>query len=171
MLWFCPETRAILEFDRLHLPRSLRRARSQSTLRFTIDRAFRRVITACARSPRPGQQGTWITGELLHAYVRFHEEGYAHSVEAWDDDQLVGGIYGVDVDGAFCAESMFYIEPNASKLALLFLIDHLRAAGLDWLDVQVMTPHIARLGGREISRDDFLDRLAVTRARGLRPFR
>ena len=170
MLWFCPAERAVLDFDRLHLPRSLVRARRQSTLRFTVDVAFAEVIRGCSQTPRPGQDGTWITPELLRSYVRFHELGYAHSVEAWEGPQLVGGVYGVDVDGAFCAESMFYRRPNASKLALLHLIDLLRAAGGEWLDVQVVTPHMQRLGVRTISRDEFLERLRRTRALGMRPF-
>lgn len=170
LLWFCPAERAILEFTDLHLPRSLLRARRRSTLRFSIDAAFAAVIGACARTPRPGQEGTWITGPIIAAYVRLYGLGIAHSVEAWDDDELVGGLYGVDVDGAFAAESMFFHQPYASKLALLYLIDHLRAQGLDWIDIQVMTPHLARLGARTISRDEFLERLPRTRARGLRLF-
>ncbi len=94
----------------------------------------------------------------------------AHSVEAWHDTQLVGGIYGVAVDGAFAAESMFYREPNASKLALLHLIDHLRSRGLDWLDTQILTPHIERLGAKVISREAFLEKLQRTRARGIELF-
>jgi leucyl/phenylalanyl-tRNA--protein transferase len=96
--------------------------------------------------------------------------GITHSVEAWNGERLVGGIYGVEVDGAFAAESMFYHSPDASKLALLHLIDHLRARGLDWLDIQVLTPHLARLGAKTISRDQFLEKLRRTRARGLRLF-
>jgi leucyl/phenylalanyl-tRNA--protein transferase len=170
LLWFCPAARAILEFAELHMPRSLVRARRGSILRFTIDAAFPDVIRACAAMARPGQDGTWITPEIVTAYVRLHRMGIAHSAEGWHGERLVGGVYGVDVDGAFCAESMFYREPNASKLALLHLIDHLHAAGLDWLDIQVMTPHLARLGAKTIPRDAFLAKLGETRARGLRLF-
>ena len=167
LLWFCPPERAILEFANLHIPRSLARARKQTTLRFTIDAAFPAVIRACAEAPRPGQDGTWITLPIVAAYTLLHRMGIAHSVEAWDDMRLVGGVYGVAVDGAFAAESMFYREPNASKLALLHLIDHLRSRGLDWLDTQMLTPHIARLGATTIPRGTFLDKLRHTRARGL----
>lgn len=170
LLWFCPAERAILDFAQLHVPRSLDQARRRSHLRFTIDRSFPAVIEACARTPRPRQEGTWITRPITTAYVRLHRMGIVHSVEAWDDTQLVGGIYGVDVDGAFAAESMFYRQPNASKLALLHLVAHLQSHGLDWMDVQVMTPHLARLGAHNISRAAFLDLLARTRARGLRTF-
>jgi leucyl/phenylalanyl-tRNA--protein transferase len=170
LLWFCPGERGVLEFHDLHLPRSLARVRRRTTLAFTIDTAFPRVIEACAATPRPGQDGTWITPQIVRAYIRLHQLGIAHSVEAWRGNHLAGGIYGVEVDGAFAAESMFYREPNASKLALLNLIDHLRVRGLDWLDIQVLTPHLERLGASTISRDAFLDKLRHTRARGLRLF-
>jgi leucyl/phenylalanyl-tRNA--protein transferase len=167
LLWFCPLERAVLEFDRVHLPRSLTRARRQTTLRFTVDADFPAVIRACAAAPRPGQDGTWITPAIEAAYLRLHRLGHAHSVEAWRAGCLVGGIYGIDVDGAFAAESMFHRESNASKLALLALVEHLWARGLDWLDVQVLTPHVARLGARTLGRDKFLARLQATRERGL----
>ncbi len=170
LLWFCPPERAVLEFEALHVPRSLRAARRQSGLRFTFDKAFTDVIQSCAAMARPGQDGTWITPQIIAAYTRLHQLGIAHSAEAWEGGRLVGGLYGVDVDGAFAAESMFYRAPNASKLALLYLIEHLGKAGLDWIDVQVITPHVERLGARPIPRDEFLDRLRATRTRGLRHF-
>jgi len=167
LLWFSPPARGILDFAALHVPRSLARAQRQSPLHFSFDRAFSAVIRACAGTPRPGQAGTWITPAIEAAYGRLHRLGIAHSVEAWDGGELVGGAYGVDVDGAFAAESMFYRQPNASKLALLYLIEHLRGRGLDWLDIQIVTPHLARLGAQAMPRDDFLLRLQRTRARGL----
>jgi len=170
LLWFCPVERAVLDFADLHVGRSLRRARRTAPLRFTIDAAFADVIAACADTPRPGQTGTWITPEIVDAYTTLHALGVAHSVEAWDGGALVGGLYGVDVDGAFAAESMFHSRTNASKLVLLHLVDHLRGRGLDWIDVQVMTPHLGRLGARPMPRAAFLRRLAGTRARGLRLF-
>jgi leucyl/phenylalanyl-tRNA--protein transferase len=170
LLWFSPRERAVLDFVELHVGRSLARARRQSGLRFTIDGAFAAVIDACASVPRPGQESTWITPPMRAAYIALHRAGIAHSVEAWRDDRLVAGVYGVDVDGAFAAESMFHRETDASKLVLLRLVDHLAARGLDWLDVQVMTPHVERLGARPIPRRAFLDRLARTRARGIRLF-
>ncbi|MFI5395280.1 MAG: leucyl/phenylalanyl-tRNA--protein transferase [Candidatus Binatia bacterium] len=170
LLWFCPAERGVLEFQDLHVPRSLLRAQRASTLRFTIDEAFPQVIRACAGAPRPEQDGTWITPQVIRAYIRLHGMGIAHSVEAWNAELLVGGIYGVEVDGAFAAESMFYREPNASKLALLHLIEHLQLHGLDWLDIQVLTPHLVRLGAKAISRDEFLKKLRRTRARGFALF-
>ncbi len=170
LLWFCPRERAILEFAQLHVGRSLARARRRTTLRFTIDTAFAEVIRGCADAPRPGPEGTWITPEMMAAYTRLHRLGSAHSVEAWRGDELVAGVYGVDVDGAFAAESMFRRESDASKLVLLHLIDHLRGHGLEWMDVQVLTPHLTRLGARTMTRGAFLALLARTRARGLRLF-
>ncbi len=158
--WHCPQKRAILEFADLHIPKSLERARRQTEFTFTIDKAFRRVMEECSRTPRPGQGGTWITATFIDVYTQLYEEGMAHSVEAWDKSgDLVGGLYGVDAGGVFCGESMFYMRPNASKLALLFLIDHLRSRGSTWLDAQVMTPHIKALGAKEIERGEFLRKL------------
>jgi len=170
LLWFSPPERALLFFDELHVPRSLARERRRTRLTFTLDRAFERVIRACASVPRAHEAGTWITPWMIRGYCEFHRRGRAHSVEAWEGDELVGGVYGVDAGGAFAGESMFRLRPNASKLALLFLIEHLRARGLGWLDVQVMTPHMESLGARLVTRDEFLELLAGARARGLKLF-
>ena len=159
--WYCPEKRAILEFNDLHIPKSLERARRQNEFTFTVDRAFRRVMERCSQTRRPGQPGTWITNEFIEIYTELHQKGIAHSVEVWNDEDLVGGVYGVDAGGVFCGESMFYKQPNASKLALLFLIDHLRLRGAKWLDVQVITPHISALGAKEIPRSEFLRKLST----------
>jgi leucyl/phenylalanyl-tRNA--protein transferase len=165
--WFCPPERGILVFEEIHLTKSLRRARNQaaSRLKFTLNQAFSEVIEACKLSPRPDQPGTWITDEMAHAYTELHRLGYAMSSEAWDGEKLVGGIYGVNVDGLFSGESMFHITPNASKLALLHLVEHLKNAGHEWIDIQVTTPHMESLGARLISRDDFLRKLAATQTR------
>lgn len=166
--WHCPEKRAILEFKDLHVSRSLRRVRQSERFSFTIDGDFRSVILSCASARRPDQPGTWITRDFIDVYCKLHKSGMAHSVETWDTDgKLVGGLYGVDAGGAFCGESMFYIEPNASKLALLFLIDHLQARGSSWLDAQVMTPHLQALGARDISRNVFLKKLSDTHRKDL----
>jgi leucyl/phenylalanyl-tRNA--protein transferase len=169
--WCSPKKRALLFFDEIHLPRSLEKARRTADLTYSRDRAFESVIRACADVPRPGQAGTWITGEMMRAYTELHRRGRAHSVEAWkkteNGERLVGGIYGVDAGGAFSAESMFYREPNASKLALLHLIDLLKEKGSEWLDIQQLTPHLQRLGAREIKRLDFLHRLSRAQASSL----
>ena len=169
--WHCPERRAILEFANLRIPRSLEKERRKSELTFTIDQNFGQVMHECSLVDRPGQDGTWITAEFERVYTTLHKEDMAHSVEAWNrEGNLVGGLYGVDAGGVFSGESMFYKQPNASKLALLFLIDHLRVKGATWLDNQVMTPHFARLGAVEIRRPVFLDKLEATQALHLRLF-
>jgi leucyl/phenylalanyl-tRNA--protein transferase len=162
--WHCPDPRAILEFDDVRISRSLEKLRRKNEYSFTIDKDFAAVIRECSLAHRPGQRGTWITPEFERAYNKLHLEGMAHSVEAWDaDGMLVGGLYGVDAGGVFCGESMFYKRPNASKLALLSLIDHLHSRGSTWLDAQVMTPHLKALGAKEIDRASFLDKLNTTK--------
>lgn len=168
--WFCPDERAILEFKDLHVSRSLRKAQRTSGFRFTIDADFPQVIHNCATVARVHEPGTWIDREIIRAYTELHVIGRAHSVETWHGDQLVGGLYGVDAGGAFAGESMFYLEPNASKLALLHLIEHVAARGAEWIDAQVMTPHMQALGAREVPRDEFLDKLAQAQGRGLKLF-
>ena len=169
--WHCPEKRAIVEFDQVNITRSLAKVRRRSELRFTIDADFPAVIRECRRAFRPGQHGTWITPDFVRVYTELHRTGMAHSVEAWSTDgELVGGLYGIDAGGVFCGESMFYRQPNASKLALLFLIDHLRARGSTWLDAQVMTPHMKALGAIDIDREDFLDKLKATQQQHLTVF-
>ncbi|WP_158277602.1 leucyl/phenylalanyl-tRNA--protein transferase [Opitutus sp. ER46] len=158
--WVCPPHRAILEFDRLHVPHNLRRARrALSHLTFTTDRAFETVIHACAAAPRPGQAGTWITPAMIGAYVELHRRGLAHSVEAWDGAALVGGLYGVTAADVFTGESMFHRLSDVSKLCVLHLVDHLRDRGATWIDIQQLTPHFALLGAHEITRAEFLRRL------------
>ena len=169
--WFCPERRAILEFAELHVPRTLRKEWNRTDFAFTIDKDFRQVIKCCAKAKRGGESGTWITEDFIESYCKFHEAGAAHSVEVWgESENLVGGLYGVDSGGIFCGESMFHHSPNASKLALLYLIEHLKARGATWLDIQVMTPHFELLGAKEIGRKEFLDKLEKTQAKNLSIF-
>lgn len=172
LAWFSPNPRAILRFSDLHVPESLARAqrKAQTQWRFSVDEAFEEVILACSEVPRPGQAGTWITDDMIDAYIDFHQAGHAHSVEVWEGSELVGGIYGVDAGGAFAGESMFHRRSNASKLALLYLIEHLKKRGASWIDIQMLTPHMKALGAIEIKRDDFLKELSQTHALGLRLF-
>lgn len=166
--WHCPEERAILDFADLRIPRSLEKERRKGELTFTINKEFATVMHECSLAYRPGQRGTWITPEFEQVFTQLYKEGMAHSIEAWDKDgKLVGGLYGIDAGGVFCGESMFYKVPNASKLSLLFLIDHLHSHGSTWLDTQVMTPHLEALGAKEIDRSEFLDKLKVTQRLGL----
>ncbi|MDQ6800898.1 MAG: leucyl/phenylalanyl-tRNA--protein transferase [Acidobacteriota bacterium] len=170
MPWFSPRRRAVILFDELHIGRTLRRSMRRAAFTFTIDKAFDAVIRACASTPRAEGEGTWIGPEIMRAYSRLHLEGDAHSAEAWEGDDLAGGLYGIDAGGLFTGESMFHHRPDASRLALLHLIEHVRERGATWLDCQIMTPHMRALGAREIPRTQFLDLLAETQARGLRLF-
>lgn len=170
--WFCPEQRAVLEFSDLHIPRSLAKEQRKNKFTFTIDRDFAAVIRGCQASVREGQRGgTWITKDFIRVYTELHKQGVVHSVEAWNaEGKIAGGLYGVDAGGVFCGESMFFIEPNASKLSLLFLIDHLRSRGSTWLDAQVMTDHMRVLGAKEIDRREFLDKLKESQSLNLKLF-
>jgi leucyl/phenylalanyl-tRNA--protein transferase len=169
--WFCPRERALLDFKLIHVARSLRRTLRQTPFVCSVDAHFDQVIELCGEVPRPGQDGTWITPELLAAYKEMHRLGYAHSVEVSDTEgRIVGGIYGVCVDGVFSAESMFHLEPNASKIALFHLVSVLEKAGLEWMDIQVMTPHMKALGAVVVTRRKFLDKLKKAQARKLKPF-
>lgn len=169
--WFCPEHRAVLEFSELHIPKSLKKVWKKNEYIFTIDKDFRLVIENCSRIERTHEKGTWINKDFIESYTAFHKSGEAHSVEVWDaDGDLIGGLYGVDAGGVFCGESMFHKRPNASKLALLFLIEHLKSGGATWLDTQVMTPHFEILGAKEIDREEFLNKLESTQAQKLKLF-
>lgn len=169
--WFCPELRAVLEFSDLHVPKSLRKESKKTDFTFTINKDFRAVIENCSKIERAHEQGTWITSEFIEAYCAFHATGDAHSVEVWNaSGAMVGGLYGVDAGGVFCGESMFHLASNASKMALLHLIEHLKSRGAAWLDVQVMTPHFKVLGAKEIRRAEFLDKLEATQKLNLKLF-
>lgn len=164
--WFSPDPRAIIPLDRLHVSRSLRARLRSSGWVTTVDTAFREVVEACAIRP-PGT-GTWITPELARSYLRLHHLGWAHSFEVWDRDQLVGGMYGVQVGAAFTGESMFHRRADASKVALVDAVDRLAEAGGWMLDVQLPTPHLERMGAIEVPRAWFLDQLAAAREQTVR---
>lgn len=165
--WVCPRRRAVLEFNALHIPHGLRKAqRRLNRLTFTISHAFDAVISACADAGRAGQRGTWIIPRMVETYQHVHRLGFAQSVEAWDGTELVGGLYGVTAGGVFCGESMFHRIDDASKLCVLHLVEVLQRQGATWLDIQQLTPHFQRMGAREISRDEFLARLAREQASG-----
>jgi leucyl/phenylalanyl-tRNA--protein transferase len=159
ILWWSPDPRFVLELDRFHVSRSLRRTLRRERFAVTSDSAFEAVVTACASAARKGQDGTWITGEMRSAYIALHRLGYAHSVESWSNGELVGGIYGVSLGAAFFAESMFHLQPDASKVALATLVDRLNSWRFDFLDAQMASDHMIRLGARDIPRRVFLKRL------------
>ncbi|KFN39439.1 MAG: leucyl/phenylalanyl-tRNA--protein transferase [Sulfuricurvum sp. MLSB] len=158
ILWWSPDPRLILELNDFKLHRSLRKKLGQFDIRF--DTAFSQVIRECARAPRRGQKGSWIVPEMIEAYETLHALGHAHSVEAYLDGELVGGLYGVCVGGMFCGESMFAKVSDASKVALAMLVEKLREWGFDCIDCQVPTEHLKSLGAKEVCREDFLKRLS-----------
>ena len=159
ILWWSPDPRLILEPSRVHVPKRLERILRQGAFRFTLDTAFEQVVAGCAQTPRRGACGTWIVPEMLAAYCRLHELGFAHSIEVWSGGTLVGGLYGVARGGAFFGESMFYNEPDASKAGFVTLIRALDRAGFILFDCQQTTAHMVRFGGFEVPRDEFLSRL------------
>lgn len=149
--WFSPNPRAILPLEDFHVPHALRRLVRKKVFETTMDNAFSAVIEACAQ-----REDTWINLEIIESYTRLHELGCAHSVEAWKEGRLAGGLYGVAVGGAFFGESMFHHITDASKIALVALVEHLRARKFALLDTQWLTPHLQQFGGIEISRDHYL---------------
>jgi leucyl/phenylalanyl-tRNA--protein transferase len=157
LAWFSPDPRAIIELLEFHMPARLARRMRRGEFSCTIDKRFADVMRSC--SMRPKHLGTWITSDMCTAYQRLHELKIAHSVEVWQRDELVGGIYGVALGGCFSAESMFHCRTDASKAALYFLVQHLQNAGFTLLDVQLWSPHLAQFGAKNISRTEFLRRL------------
>lgn len=149
--WFSPDPRAILPLEDFHVPHALRRLLRRKVFETTIDGAFSEVIAACAK-----REDTWINREIIESYTRLHALGHAHSVEAWREGRLAGGLYGVAVGGAFFGESMFHRVTDASKIALVALMEHLRARKFVLLDTQWLTPHLQQFGGIEISRSHYL---------------
>lgn len=159
MFWWSLDPRAILELDSLRVSKRLRRSSRSGRFKVTCDRDFGGVIRGCSEGPgREG--GTWITPRMIRAYTRLAELGHAHSVEVWHEGRLAGGIYGVAVAGVFSGESMFTAVRDASKVALVHLVAHLRSRGYRLFDIQQLTPHMERLGAIEISRKAYLERLA-----------
>ena len=160
ILWWSPDPRAVLFPDRLHVSRSLKRSLRHDVFTVTSDSCFREVMEQCAgpRSQYP-EGGTWITADMLDAYTRLHELGYAHSVETWQDGRLVGGLYGLAIGGAFFAESMFTRVDDASKVALVRLVMQLEAWNFRLIDCQQSSPHVMRFGAEEIPRKDFVKQL------------
>lgn len=151
--WFSPDPRAIIPLDdRFHVPHGLRRALKKNPFEITVDREFEMVMRACAKR----REGTWISDEIIGSYCNLHRLGFAHSIEARLGGRLAGGLYGVHIGGAFFGESMFHRATDASKVALVALVERLRAGGFALLDTQWTTPHLAQFGTMEIPRRDYL---------------
>jgi leucyl/phenylalanyl-tRNA--protein transferase len=156
--WWSPHPRAIFNLKTFHTPRRLAQKMKQGRFRVTRDKAFAAVIAGCA-APGPGREQTWISPRFIMAYKELYRRGIAHSVEVWEEKELVGGLYGVALGGFFAGESMFHRVTDASKIALAALVDHLRARGFTLFDTQVATPLTHSLGAVEIARDEYLRRL------------
>jgi len=156
--WWSPDPRAIFDLDAFHSPRSLRKTIRRHGWRYTTDRDFVGVMRACA-APTPDRPQTWISDDFVRSYSELHRRGLAHSLEVWEGDQMVGGLYGVTLGGFFGGESMFRTRTDASKAAVAFLVEHLRARAFSLLDAQVPTPHLESLGAIKISRAEYLKRL------------
>lgn len=156
LTWWSPDPRAIFPWDGFHVSRSLRRRLRQAQLRISFDQAFRAVVEHCARGR---EEGTWISPEFIDSYSHLHELGHAHSVEAWREGRLVGGLYGVAIGGLFAGESMFHLETDASKIVLYHLHASLKKAGFGLFDIQMLTPVTQQLGAIEVPRGEYLKRV------------
>ncbi|MDX1387095.1 MAG: leucyl/phenylalanyl-tRNA--protein transferase [bacterium] len=160
LLWFAPPQRAIIEFSDIKVPRRFQRERKRLNFHFEVDRNFKEVIRACAQGSTRRSRGTWITPEMVEAYTQFHQSGFAHSFECYNPEgQLVGGLYGVSLGQMFAGESMFFLESGASKEVLLFTCQFLKDRGAHWMDVQMMSPLLKSFGAKEITREDFMEKL------------
>jgi leucyl/phenylalanyl-tRNA--protein transferase len=158
LYWVSPEKRGIIPLDGFHVPRRLARTVRSGAFTVTADKAFRAVMEACA-APGPGREESWINDEILRLYTALHISGHAHSIECWQEDRLVGGLYGVRLGAAFFGESMFSRARDASKVALVALVEGLKRGGFVLLDTQFITAHLARFGAIEIPRQQYLRRL------------
>lgn len=166
VLWFAPPQRALLFFDEFHVGRRLRRELRHAGFETRVDFNFPAIIQACARARRR-ERGTWITKRMQNAYIRLHHAGIAHSVETYQDGELVGGLYGVAIGAYFCGESMFHTHSGASKAAFIHLVEHLQARGATWLDAQMLTPLLESFGAREVPRDEFMSLLREAQQRSV----
>jgi leucyl/phenylalanyl-tRNA--protein transferase len=156
ILWWSPNPRMVLFLNELKVSKSMRNILNRAVFKVTFNQDFRAVISNCQNVKRDGQNGTWITNEMIEAYCKLHELGVAKSVEVWKDDKLVGGLYGIDLGHVFCGESMFSLVSNASKVAFVSLVNQLKSEKYQILDCQVYNEHLESLGCREINRDDFI---------------
>jgi len=159
ILWWSPDPRPIFIPGQIRVTKSLRKTINKNTFKITIDKAFKDVLEGCAKTPRRGETATWLTEEMKEAYTHLHLHGYAHSVEAWQNNELVGGLYGISLGKAFFGESMFHSVTNASKVAFYYLSEFLAQQKFHFIDGQVTNPHLLSLGAIEVSREEYLLRL------------
>ena len=159
IIWYSPDVRMVLFPEELKISKSMRRFISKNEFTLTWNKAFEQVIDQCQNSPRKDQLGTWITDEMKEAYIKLHKLGFAKSIEVWLGEELVGGLYGIDLGHMFCGESMFSKESNTSKLAFIHLVEELQKKGYKLIDCQVYNEHLESLGAREIPRREFMEML------------
>ena len=158
IVWLSPKRRGVIPLDRYHVPRSLKKIINKNLFEIRLNRDFESVIRACAE-PSESRPETWLNDDLIENYLELHNQGHAHSVEAWQNDELVGGLYGISLGGAFFGESMFSRSTNASKVALIHLIERLNIRGYKLLDTQFITNHLRQFGAQSVTRDTYLDLL------------
>ncbi|MBI2432457.1 MAG: leucyl/phenylalanyl-tRNA--protein transferase [Candidatus Hydrogenedentes bacterium] len=161
LLWWSPDPRMVITPESLHVSRRLSRVLRSGRFTVTLDTCFAEVMGRCASVPRPRQRGTWIVRDMIDAYVRLHAEGYAHSIECWQEGALCGGLYGVSLGGCFFGESMFSLQPDASKVALVRLVEQCAAWGMPLIDCQTPNPHLRRMGAFEMARARFMRELKL----------
>ena len=159
ILWWSPDPRMVLYPENYKVSKSFAQTLRNREFEIRMDSSFQDVISHCASQPRAGQEGTWITDDMIGAYIRLHNDGYAHSIETWKQGSLVGGLYGISLGSSFFGESMFHLERDASKLAFYHLVEFARRHKFQFIDAQQSTPHLKSLGAEEIPRKDFLELL------------
>jgi leucyl/phenylalanyl-tRNA--protein transferase len=163
IMWWSPDPRCVLRPEQLNISTSLRQALKKGNYEIRFDTCFEEVIMQCAATKRKGQRGTWITKEMVEAYIRLHELGYAHSTEVFMDGELAGGLYGISIGGTYSGESMFHLRPEASKIALYHLVQRLKEKGFPLIDCQVTNQHLLSLGAEEMPRKEFLKHVMKNR--------
>jgi leucyl/phenylalanyl-tRNA--protein transferase len=161
IIWYSPNKRMVLFPENLKISKSMRQLMRRNEFKITYNKAFPKVIEACQKSPRNEQDGTWITNDMMKAYIKLHELGFAKSVEVWKGDELVGGLYGIDLGHIFCGESMFSKVSNTSKLAFIYLVEKLQKKDYKLIDCQVYNEHLESLGAEEVSRKEFMEVLSA----------
>lgn len=164
ILWYAPHERFVIFPENLKISKSMRQILKSNQFSITVDQSFKEVISNCAKIERKDQDGTWITKDMIHAYQELHNINYAHSIEVWQQEKLVGGLYGIYINEVFCGESMFSHVSNASKVALIYLLTHFK---LKFVDCQFHTPHLASMGGTSISQQEYLSILKEEHANSL----
>ena len=163
LAWFSPDPRGVLDYQDFHISTSLKKILKSDQFEVRFNTNFKEVIDQCAKVPRKSQQGTWITPQIINAFIQLHKSGHAYSVEVYNNQtqQLVGGLYGTCIGNTYSGESMFHLESNASKVALAYLMEKLHAHGINWLDTQMVTPVVESMGGKEIPRKEFIKRIKL----------